>query len=78
MECTRERINVKKPPIDIIIQLTAREADYFRITAFNRFCDNVERALKGDVECRDNLLAEDINDAREYWGSVFRKIQNEL
>lgn len=60
----------------IEIELTKREQAYFRLTAMNRFFDNVEKALRGDKECRDNLLGEDLADAREYYETVFRKVQD--
>ena len=48
------------------IEISEREANYCRVIAFNRFLDNVERALKGDEEAKDSLLAEDLEDVREY------------
>ncbi len=58
-----------------LIQISDRQINYFRITAINRFFDNIEKALKGDRECMENLLAEDLQDAREYYEPVFRAIQ---
>lgn len=65
------------PNVIVKIELTQREAAYFRITAINRFFDNIERALNGDRECKANLLADDLPDARHYYETVFRKIQDE-
>lgn len=65
-----------KPSVEVTITLTAREAAYFRVTAINRFFDNIERALKGDRECKAQLLAEDLPDARYYYEAVFRRVQD--
>lgn len=60
----------------ITIELSQRERAYFRVTAINRFFDNVEKALNGDDEAKMNLLAEDLPEAREYYETVFRKVQD--
>jgi hypothetical protein len=65
------------PDVTIQIKLTQREAAYIRLTAINRFFDNIEKALKGNRECKLNLLHEDLPDAREYYETVFRKLQDE-
>lgn len=51
---------------NIEISLTQQEASYFEITAFSLFCDHIQRALNGDKECKDKLLAKDLKDAAEY------------
>lgn len=57
-----------------VVTLTKHEAAYLKQIAFNRFIDNVEKALRGDKECRDNLLAEDLADIREYVNPVMRQL----
>lgn len=69
---------MKKPNKIITIEVDHRTAKYFQITAINRFFDNVEKAIRGDEECKNNLLAEDLPDAREYYQTVFTKIQDKL
>lgn len=61
-----------------MIELDASTDAYVRLTAFNRFIDNMERALKGDKECRDNLLFDDIPSMREHGTTVWRAIQNNI
>jgi hypothetical protein len=62
--------------VEMLIKIPQRSLSYVRVAAFNRFCDNVERALKGDKECKANLLAEDLADAREYFGDCVNAVRN--
>lgn len=64
--------------MQITIEIDKRTAAYFRITAINRFFDNIERAVRGDKECRNNLLAEDLPDAREHYQTVFSQVQDKV
>ena len=52
--------------------------NYVDITAFNRFIDNVRRALKGNEECKTNLLNEDLEDMYRHGQIVWRAIQERL
>lgn len=67
-----------KPPRTITITIDHCDARYVQLTAFNRFIDNVRRALHGDEECRTNLLAEDLVDAYHHYTPVFRAVQDAL
>jgi hypothetical protein len=60
----------------ITIRLPKRTINYVNITAFNRFIDNVNKALKGDEECRSNLLSEDLGDMYEHGTTVWKAIQD--
>lgn len=64
--------------MNITIEVDKRTAAYFKITAINRFFDNIERAIKGDKECQMCLLAEDLPDAREYYQTVFTQVQDKV
>jgi hypothetical protein len=48
------------------VEVTEKQAAYLRQIAFNRFLDNVKKALEGDEECRGTLLAEDLEDIYEF------------
>lgn len=67
-----------KPNQHCIVELPHRSACYVRITAANRFFDNVEKALKGDAECRQNLLAEDLQDMRDVMQDLWHQMQDKL
>ena len=56
------------------INVNYEQSKYLKVIAFNRFLDNVEKALRGDAECKDTLLAEDLEDMREYVLPVISQI----
>jgi len=69
---------MRQPNTQISLEIDYSTKRYIQETAINRFFDNVEKALRGDKECRDNLLGEDLPDARRYYEQLFRQVQDKL
>jgi hypothetical protein len=60
------------------VKITYEQGIYIETIAFNRFLDNVRKALKGDEECRDSLLAEDLDDMYHHMCPVFSSLQGQV
>lgn len=69
---------MRKPNQHCIVEVSASSAYYIRITAANRFFDNVEKALYGNTEAREQLLAEDLRDMREIMEGLWHQMQDRL
>lgn len=61
--------------VTVNVTLHQSTLNYVDLVAFNRFIDNVRKALNGDVECRDNLLGEDLQDMLDFGHNVWRALQ---
>lgn len=69
----------RKQPVEIkSFFIPNGSAAYLKQIALNRFFDNIERALKGDEECKSQLLNEDIADMREYITPIFAQVRDIL